>query len=420
MAYIGTPVQQALTKVTSQSFNGTGSQTVFTLNRAVNTGEELEVFVNNVQQEPGVGKSYTATGTTLTFDAAPSSGTGNIYVIYRGLAEVTRRLEHDPNAALAATTGTFSGDLTVDTNTLYVDSTNNRVGVGTTSPSYKTEISDGTVTFGVNPLSAYSTVYAGTTTNHGMNLITNGNSRLNITSGGNVGIGNANPAGKLTISEAAGANAPTTITAANSYLHLGSGDFGSSNNGKFMIGFGYIDGTANTNSPAYMGFEEASTSGDTYGDLTFYTRNVTTDTAPTERMRIDNSGRVTMPYQVGFSASHVSPFSVTSTGQYVTYTNVDHNVGNHYNSSTGIFTCPIAGRYWVFHSHLTYSSGSGFSLYKNSSSVRQSYVGGGNWQQPAMSTVLNCAANDTIRIYADNGTYLHANQYGMFSVHLMA
>jgi len=111
MAYIGTPVQQALTKVTSQSFNGTGSQTVFTLNRAVNTGEELEVFVNNVQQEPGVGKSYTATGTTLTFDAAPSSGTGNIYVIYRGLAEVTRRLEHDPNAALAATTGTFSGGL---------------------------------------------------------------------------------------------------------------------------------------------------------------------------------------------------------------------------------------------------------------------------------------------------------------------
>ena len=31
--------------------------------------------------------------------------------------------------------GTFANDLTVDTNTLYVDSTNNRVGVGTTSPS---------------------------------------------------------------------------------------------------------------------------------------------------------------------------------------------------------------------------------------------------------------------------------------------
>ena len=36
--------------------------------------------------------------------------------------------------AVDTTTGTFSGDLTVDTNTLYVDSANNRVGVGTVSP----------------------------------------------------------------------------------------------------------------------------------------------------------------------------------------------------------------------------------------------------------------------------------------------
>ena len=93
MAYVGAQPNKQLTKTTSQSFNGTGSATAFTLNRAVNTGEELEVFVDNVQQEPGVGKSYTATGTTLTFDEAPPSGTGNVYVIYRGQAEVTTRLE---------------------------------------------------------------------------------------------------------------------------------------------------------------------------------------------------------------------------------------------------------------------------------------------------------------------------------------
>ena len=93
MAYIGAQPNKQLTKTTSQSFNGTGSATAFTLNRAVNTGEELEVFVDNVQQEPGVGKSYTATGTTLTFDEAPPLGTGNVYVIYRGQAEVTTRLE---------------------------------------------------------------------------------------------------------------------------------------------------------------------------------------------------------------------------------------------------------------------------------------------------------------------------------------
>ena len=93
MAYIGAQPNKQLTKTTSQSFNGTGSATAFTLNRPVNTGEELEVFVDNVQQEPGSGKSYTATGTTLTFDEAPPSGTGNVYVIYRGQAEVTTRLE---------------------------------------------------------------------------------------------------------------------------------------------------------------------------------------------------------------------------------------------------------------------------------------------------------------------------------------
>jgi len=35
---------------------------------------------------------------------------------------------------------TISGNLTVDTNTLYVDSSNNRVGIGTTSPAYQFEI----------------------------------------------------------------------------------------------------------------------------------------------------------------------------------------------------------------------------------------------------------------------------------------
>ena len=110
MAYLGAQPNKTLTKTTSQSFNGTGSATTFTLNRAVNTEEELEVFVENVRQEPGSGKSYTASGTTLTFDEAPPSGTGNVYVIYRGQAEVTTRLEHDANQALSASSVTIGGN----------------------------------------------------------------------------------------------------------------------------------------------------------------------------------------------------------------------------------------------------------------------------------------------------------------------
>ena len=130
MAYLGAQPNKTLTKTTSQSFNGTGSATVFTLNRAVNTEEELEVFVENVQQEPGSGKSYTAAGTTLTFDEAPPSGTGNIYVIYRGLAEVTTRLEHDANQALSATTGTFSGAVALNGGANFGDSDKAQFGAG--------------------------------------------------------------------------------------------------------------------------------------------------------------------------------------------------------------------------------------------------------------------------------------------------
>ncbi len=129
-----------------------------------------------------------------------------------------------------------------------------------------------------------------------MSFVTGGVVRLalNATSAtyaGKISIGTSSPSGKLTIANAS-ASAPETITASNSYIQLGSGDYGPSGVGKFMIGFGYTDTLTNTHSPAYIGFEETDTAGDTKGDLTFYTRNVTTDHAPTERMRIDAIGNV--------------------------------------------------------------------------------------------------------------------------------
>jgi len=147
MAYIGkAPNTAIVNQTTSQSFNGTGSATAFTLNRSVNVSEDLEVFVNNVQQEPGSGKAYTASGTTLTFSAAPASGTGNIYVIYRGEATINPRLEHDANAALAATTGTFSGAFTspgiddnADATAITIDSSEN-VLIGDASPQVTSKL----------------------------------------------------------------------------------------------------------------------------------------------------------------------------------------------------------------------------------------------------------------------------------------
>jgi len=142
MAYIGHSASgNFTTKPSKDTFSGNASTTAFTLSEGATTNT-VDVFVNNVRQEPTT--AYTVDGTTLTFTAAPGSGTNNIYVVNRGPLQLSAT--HPAAQALEASTGTFTGDLTVDTDTLHVDSTNNRVGVGTGSPDTIAEIR------GANPI----------------------------------------------------------------------------------------------------------------------------------------------------------------------------------------------------------------------------------------------------------------------------
>jgi predicted acyltransferase (DUF342 family) len=90
MPYLGSiiPAFDPSTAVSLQTdaerFSGNGSTTIFTLSRTVSTAVDVDVYVENVKQEPTT--AYSAAGTTLTFTAAPSVGTNNIYVLYRGSA----------------------------------------------------------------------------------------------------------------------------------------------------------------------------------------------------------------------------------------------------------------------------------------------------------------------------------------------
>ena len=68
-------------------FNGDGSDTTFALGRTIGSVQEILVSVDGVVQDSA---AYTVPdGSTLTFSAAPSSGTGNIFVYFLEVAGAT-------------------------------------------------------------------------------------------------------------------------------------------------------------------------------------------------------------------------------------------------------------------------------------------------------------------------------------------
>ena len=86
MAYLGTPIDTTnqFQSLVGKRFSGDASTTAFTLDVAPTSTLDIEVFVENVRQDPN--SAYSLSGTTLTFAAAPPSGTNNIYVVHQAKA----------------------------------------------------------------------------------------------------------------------------------------------------------------------------------------------------------------------------------------------------------------------------------------------------------------------------------------------
>ena len=84
MAYIGPEPAESFTSFATQEFS-TSATTSYTLDHAVTNENEIALFVNNVRQQPGSGKAYTATGTALTLSAATAS-TDTMYCVFLGRA----------------------------------------------------------------------------------------------------------------------------------------------------------------------------------------------------------------------------------------------------------------------------------------------------------------------------------------------
>jgi hypothetical protein len=158
-------------------------------------------------------------------------------------------------------------------------------------------------------------------------------------------------------------------------------------------------------------------------------------TASTERMRIDSSGRVTMPYQPYAAGSCSSAYTLTTAsfanGFDVIYGNVDINVGSCYNSTTGKFTAPVAGAYLVMYTILISSASANNIDYRLSLSINnaQTMTGSvaktvnGTYPSLYISNIVYLNANDMVkaRFWNDSGSGIsHGDaNYQRFSIMLL-
>ena len=114
MGFIGNKPADTFHTTVKQSFTADSSTTSFTLNQSVAGENEIELFINNVRQEPGTGKAYTASGTTLTMSEAPTTG-DDMYCIFQGKAQGHHFV---PNASIQGSHIHTTFDLTGKTVTL--------------------------------------------------------------------------------------------------------------------------------------------------------------------------------------------------------------------------------------------------------------------------------------------------------------
>jgi hypothetical protein len=109
MAYLGNAPARSFISFERQVFTIVNSQTAYTLSHSVTNENDIRLVINNIVQEPGSGKAYTASGTTLTLSAALTNGTDEMYCVFLGRAVAT-------NAPGAGSVNTASiADLNVTT-----------------------------------------------------------------------------------------------------------------------------------------------------------------------------------------------------------------------------------------------------------------------------------------------------------------
>ena len=152
---------------------------------------------------------YIRSSNTLNFKQG--GGSVRMSIAAGGTVDIAGNL--DVGAGIDCTGNiTGTGDLTIDTDTLHVDSTNNRIGIGTATPSYKLEVSAETAISGDTRFltgSRHKFIGGGSGNNLELGTYSSSNTSRNIAmvidSAGQVGIGTTSPASLLNLAGASGA-----------------------------------------------------------------------------------------------------------------------------------------------------------------------------------------------------------------------
>lgn len=143
----------------------------------------------------------------------------------------------------------------------------------------------------------------------------------------------------------------------------------------------------------------------------------------TERMRIDSSGRVTMPYQPSFRVQGLP--AVVSSGNTFLWATESHDIGNNYNPTNGRFTAPVTGVY-IFHaSSMGDATDSRLMLRMriNGNQVVQgsSSSNASQYQDSKATIIIKLTANDYVDVYnaGNKSTYGTGTLENYFAGHLL-
>jgi hypothetical protein len=282
-----------------------------------NAGVDKSVSISGLVQNPTFTGNVTATGTIsgLIVQAPTVTGTtanfaSGVYTtqISGAIVKVPAGSAGAPSIQVGVGASVAPGLYGAGTDLLgistggagriFIDSTG-RLGVGTSSPSSPLhvlssstliatfsgpanaylDVTDGTGVFRVQLSS--NTPVIGSSTNHGLIFNTNATERMRILAGGNVGIGTGNPQATLDV----GAKFRVDTTSAFGVLSLARPD---GTHSPFIRGADSA-GTASALRLGDVGGSQAAMDISAAGNIIFYT-----NTATTERLRIDSSGQLTV------------------------------------------------------------------------------------------------------------------------------